>query len=51
MTVGRLLPGLLVQTSGEDPAMLGAVAALLDAVASSCLNPARRATRLDAIVV
>jgi predicted permease len=46
--VGRLLQGLLVQTSGRDPLTLVIITALVIVVAIvACLWPARHATRLD----
>ena len=48
---GRLLEGLLYQTSARDPVVYGAVAIALAAVAGfACYLPARRASRLDPIV-
>jgi putative ABC transport system permease protein len=45
---GRLLRGLLVQTSPADPLTLLAIVLMLMAVAvTACLAPARRAARLD----
>jgi hypothetical protein len=46
--VGRLLQGLLIQTSPTDPATLIAITVLLVSVsAAACFFPARRAARLD----
>jgi putative ABC transport system permease protein len=46
--VGRLLQGLLVQTSGRDPLTLLIITTLVIVVALvACLWPARYATRLD----
>jgi len=46
--VGRLLQGLLVQTSGRDPITLVIITTLVIVVALvACLWPARHATRLD----
>jgi putative ABC transport system permease protein len=49
--VGRLLQGLLVQTSARDPVTLVSIVALLTVVAlAACVWPARRATHLDPLV-
>jgi ABC-type antimicrobial peptide transport system permease subunit len=48
--VGRLLRGMLVQTSPTDPVTLVSIAAALIVVSvAACLWPARRATRLDPV--
>jgi ABC-type antimicrobial peptide transport system permease subunit len=48
--VGRLLQGILVQTTALNPAVLLSIAAIMAAVAvAACLWPARRATRLDPV--
>jgi putative ABC transport system permease protein len=50
--VGRLLQSLLFQTSPRDPVTLVAIVALLTFVGiAACVSPARRATRLDPVVV
>ena len=47
---GRLLQGMLVGTGPADPVTLGAISAVLIAVAMmACFWPARRATRLDPV--
>jgi putative ABC transport system permease protein len=49
--LGRLLSGLLVQTSALDPLTLISVSAMVVSVAlAACFFPARRAARLDPIV-
>jgi putative ABC transport system permease protein len=49
--VNRLLASLLFATSASDPATYAAVALLLLAVAAAaCCIPARRATRIDAVL-
>lgn len=49
--VGRLLQGLLIQTSSTDPITLVFIVVLLVVVAvSACFFPARRAARLDPMV-
>jgi predicted permease len=51
LAAARLLQSLLSGVNAADPAMLGAAAALLAAVAlAACLGPARRATRTDPLV-
>ncbi|HVZ24226.1 MAG TPA: ABC transporter permease [Vicinamibacterales bacterium] len=48
VAVGRVLQSFLVQTSAHDPLTLGAIVALLAAVAmTACVVPAWRAARLD----
>jgi putative ABC transport system permease protein len=48
---GRLLEGLLFETSATDPAVYAGVALALSAVAAlACFVPARRASRLDPMV-
>lgn len=50
--VGRLLQGLLIQTSSTDPITLVFIVALLVTVAvAACFFPARRAARLDPLAV
>ena len=50
--VGRLLQSLLVQTSPHDPATLATIVVVLTGVGvTACVWPARRATRLDPVVV
>lgn len=50
--VGRLLQGLLIQTSSTDPVTLVFIVSLLVIVAvAACYFPARRAARLDPLVV
>jgi len=52
MGVGRLLQSLLVRTSPRDPVTLTLIVALLTTVGVvACIWPARRATRLDPVVV
>ena len=47
---GRVIQGLLVQVSPEDPATLAAVLAVLAAVTTAaCVGPARRAAALDPV--
>jgi putative ABC transport system permease protein len=51
LAVGKVIQGLLVQTSARDPVTLGCVAVLLALVSvTACLIPARRAARLDPAV-
>jgi putative ABC transport system permease protein len=48
---GRLLEGLLFETSARDPRVYTVVALALAAVAGvACFVPARRASRLDPVV-
>jgi len=50
--VGRLLQGLLIQTSSTDPVTLVSIVVLLVLVAmAACFVPARRAARLDPLAV
>jgi ABC-type antimicrobial peptide transport system permease subunit len=50
--VGRLLQGILFQTSPRDPVTLAMIVAVLSGVGIiACVWPARRATRLDPVVV
>jgi predicted permease len=50
--VGRLLESLLFQTSPYDPITLAAIVVVLTTVGVvACVSPARRATRLDPVVV
>ena len=50
--VGRLLQSLLFQTSPYDPLTLVAIVALLIVVGVvAAVSPARRATKLDPVVV
>lgn len=49
--VGRTMKSLLYEVSAIDPVAVGCVAAvLLAAAALACYLPARRATRVDAMV-
>jgi putative ABC transport system permease protein len=49
--VGRLLQGLLVQTTPTDPTTLAGIVIVLVTVAVvACLWPARQATRVDPLV-
>jgi putative ABC transport system permease protein len=49
---GRLLQGLLIQTSPADPLTLALIVVLLVTVAvAACVFPARRAAHLDPVVV
>jgi putative ABC transport system permease protein len=51
LATGSLLQGLLVGVSSRDPATLGAVAAMLLAVAAvAAFVPARRAARIDPVI-
>jgi len=50
--LGRVLQGMLVQTSATDPLVLAAVGLVLLVVAIvTCLVPARRATRIQPVAV
>jgi ABC-type antimicrobial peptide transport system permease subunit len=50
--LGRVLQGMLVQTSAADPLVLTAVGVVLLVVAIvTCLVPARRATRIQPVAV
>jgi putative ABC transport system permease protein len=50
--VGRLLQGLLIQTSPTDPLTLVSITALLVVVSvAACILPARRAANLDPLAV
>jgi putative ABC transport system permease protein len=52
LALSRLLQGLLDEMSASDPATFGAVLVVLGAVALlACWLPARRASRLDPVVV
>ena len=49
---GRLLQGLLIQTSATDPVTLLSITLLLAAVSgAACVLPARKAAKLDPLVV
>jgi putative ABC transport system permease protein len=51
LAVGRVIQGLLVQTSASDPRTIGLVGTLLAVVmVSASLLPARKAARLDPVV-
>jgi putative ABC transport system permease protein len=48
LALGRLVDGLWYRTSGGDPAVLGALVALMAVVAAmACYVPARRAMRIE----
>jgi predicted permease len=50
VAAGRLMRGMLIQTSASDPITLASIAILLIGVAlAACVWPARRATRLDPV--
>jgi len=50
--MGRVLQGMLVQTSATDPLVIAAVGVVLLVVASvTCLVPARRATHIQPVAV
>jgi putative ABC transport system permease protein len=50
--LGRVLQGMLVQTSPTDQQVLATAGVVLLLVASgTCLIPARRATRIDPLAV
>ena len=52
LIVGQLLQNPLFQISARDPVIFAAVAVVLFAVAAAaCSLPARRATRIDPVVV
>jgi ABC-type lipoprotein release transport system permease subunit len=50
--LGRILEGMLVQTSPMDPQVLAGVAVVLVVAAlAACIAPARRAIRVDPITL